>query len=139
MWGTSDEYDTSSLATDISSGIRPVIHNVPRHAPPPINIDTTHVQSGSPSNSYRTTVVTPQGVYDEIQTDRSQQRQQAQQPPSHLEWQQDPGYYDPRGSRSTAQAPMIRRNSLTSQERPRLGRSNSTRGTDAPQIRQVRR
>ncbi|KZM20590.1 uncharacterized protein EKO05_0010916 [Ascochyta rabiei] len=71
---TSDEYDTPSLATATtatSSGTRPVIHNGARHVPSPIN--TTCGQSGSPSSPYRTTVVTPQGVYQETteRTERS--------------------------------------------------------------------
>lgn len=71
----SDEYDTPSLATGTtatSNGARPVIHHGPRHVPGAI--DTTRGQSGSPSNPYRTAVVTPRGVYDNTcdRTDPSQ-------------------------------------------------------------------
>lgn len=67
---TSDEYDTPSLATSTSattatsSGTRPVIHHGQRHVPSPI--DTTRGQSNAPCSPYRTTVITPRGIVDEI-------------------------------------------------------------------------
>ena len=63
---TSDGYDTPSLATgttSTSSGVRPIIHNGPRHAPSPI--DSTRGTAGSPSNSYRTAEVRPSSLYNE--------------------------------------------------------------------------
>ena len=63
LYRTSEGYDTSSLATTASSTTRPIVHNSQRHVPSPIN--TTLGQSGSPLGSYRTTVVTPNGIYDE--------------------------------------------------------------------------
>lgn len=57
-------YDSPpSLATTASSGTRPIIHNGQRHVPSPIN--TVRGQTDSPSSPYRTTVVTPRGVYEE--------------------------------------------------------------------------
>lgn len=63
---TSDGYDTPSLATgttSTSSGVRPIIHNAPRHAPSPI--DSTRGTAGSPSSLYRTAEVTPSALYNE--------------------------------------------------------------------------
>ncbi|KAF9693970.1 hypothetical protein EKO04_008017 [Ascochyta lentis] len=66
QYRTSDEYDTPSLATATtatSSSTRPVIHHGPCNGSSPINVARGH--AGSPSSPYRTTVVTPQGIYEE--------------------------------------------------------------------------
>lgn len=68
---------------------------------------------------------------------------QNRQPISLQEQQQDLGYYDPRGERTTSQpsgqTPIIRRPSQSGQQRPELGRRSSTRESNAPRIREDRR
>ncbi|KAJ4983533.1 hypothetical protein SVAN01_10995 [Stagonosporopsis vannaccii] len=61
------------------------------------------------------------------------EEQRLQQSLSLQQRQQDPGYYDPRGERTTVQQPPIsRRRSQSNQPRPDLGRRTNTRGPPPP-------